>query len=162
MGTLRDALDYPPLLRVGLALLVLALLISVTGFYRVDKSYSSNGTLGGGMHRLGGDDKFETEYLYHNRTLVISSSDANLSLIQGTQIVNYTLLNREIRLHPRERPMIYVFNGSVNYSYNVTAVDYPYAVYSVFAFVLMLVGGVALSFIGYTQFIGGDVREGKR
>lgn len=158
MGTLRDALSYP-LLRVGLALLVLALLISVTGFYRVDKSYSSNGTLGEGMHRLG-DDKFETEYLYHNRTLVISSSDANLSLIQGTQIVNYTLLNREIRLHPRERPVIYVFNGSVNYSYNVTAVDYPYAVYSVFAFVLMLVG-VALSFIGYTQFIG-DVREGKR
>ncbi len=158
MGTLRDAMGYP-LLKAGLTMLILALLISVAGFYRVSKSYSASGTLGEGMHYLG-DDKFETEYLYHNRTLILSSSDANLSLIQGTRMTNYTLVNREITLHPGERPVIYVFNGSVNYTYRATAVDYPYAVYSVFAFVLMLVG-VVMAFMGYSQFLK-DVKEGKK
>ncbi|ASJ11517.1 hypothetical protein A3L14_00815 [Thermococcus thioreducens] len=158
MGTLRDAMGYP-LLRAGLIMLILALLISVAGFYRVNESYSTSGTLGEGMHYLG-DDKFESEYLYHNRTLILSSSGANLSLIQGTKITNYTLANREITLHPEERPVIYVFNGSVNYTYGATAVDYPYAVYSLLAFVLMLVG-IVISFIGYTQFLR-DVKEGKK
>ncbi|WP_258083354.1 hypothetical protein [Thermococcus thermotolerans] len=158
MGTLRDAMGYP-LLRAGLIMLILALLISVAGFYRVNKSYSASGTLGEGMYYLG-DDKFESEYLYHNRTLILSSSGANISLIQGTKITNYTLVNREITLHPGERPVIYVFNGSVNYSYRATAVDYPYAVYSLFAFVLMLVG-VVIAFMGYSQFLR-DVKEGKK
>ncbi|WP_232460715.1 MULTISPECIES: hypothetical protein [Thermococcus] len=158
MGTFRDAMSYP-LLRVGLIMLILALLISIAGFYRVNKTYSASGTLGEGMHYLG-DDKFENEYLYHNRTLVLYSSNANLSLLQGAEMTNYTLVDREITLHPEERPVIYVFNGSVNYTYNATAVDYPYAVYSLFAFVLMLVG-VVMAFLGYTQFLR-DVKEGKK
>ncbi|WP_240923407.1 hypothetical protein [Thermococcus sp. 18S1] len=158
MGTFRDAMEYP-LLKVGLIMLVLALVISAAGFYRVGKTYSASGTLGEGMHYLG-DDKFETEYLYHNRTLILSSSDANLSLIQGVEMTNYTLVNREITLHPSERPVIYVFNGSVNYTYSATAVDYPYAIYSVVAFVLMLVG-VVMAFMGYSQLLR-DVKEGRR
>jgi len=159
MGTLREAMRYP-LLRAGMILLILALLISVAGFYRVDKSYSSSGTLGEGLHYLG-DEKFETEYLYHNRTLHISSGDeANVSLIQGSEMSNYTLTKDGITIHPAMRPVIYVFNGTVRYSYNATAVDYPYAVYSLLAFVLMLVG-LVMAFLGYSQFLR-DVRGGKR
>ena len=158
MGTLREALSYP-VLRAGLILLFLALLISAAGFYRVDKYYSSSGTLGEGMHRLG-TDKFEDEYLYHNRTLTLSSHNATFSLLQGTEMYNYTLVNDSITLHPEMRPVIYVFKGEVNYTYDASAIDYPYAIYSLVAFVLMLVG-IALSFIGYTQFLR-DVKEGRK
>jgi len=158
MGTLREAIKYP-LLKAGMLMLIGALLISAAGFYRVDRFYSSNGTLGEGMHYLG-DEKFENEYFYHNRTLVLSSPDANITLIQGSQMTNYTLTGKKLVLHPSLRPVIYVFNGSVNYTYNATAVDYPYAVYSLLAFVLMLVG-VVLAFLGYSEFLK-DVREGKK
>ena len=158
MGTLRDAMSYP-VLRAGMIMLVLALLISAAGFYHVTKSYSSSGTLGEGMHYLG-DDKFENEYLYHNRTLTRSSNNATFSLLQGNEMYNYTLVNDSVTLHPSMRPVIYVFKGEVNYTYDAKAVDYPYAIYSVGAFVLMLVG-IVLSFIGYTQFLR-DVKEGKK
>ncbi|ASJ06313.1 hypothetical protein A3L08_02680 [Thermococcus pacificus] len=158
MGTLRDAMGYP-VLRAGIILLVLALLISIAGLYRVDKSYSSSGTLGEGMHYLG-DDKFENEYLYHNRTLTLSSTNATISLLQGSEMYNYTLVNDSVTLHPEMRPAIYVFNGEVNYTYDARAIDYPYAVYSIGAFVIML-AGIALSFIGYTQFLK-DVKGGKK
>lgn len=158
MGVFRQAMGYP-LLRAGIILLVLSLVISVLGFYRVDRFYSSNGTLGEGMHYLG-DDKFEGEYLYHNRTLILSSSGANVTVIQGTQMTNYTLTRERLVLHPSLRPVIYVFDGSVNYTYNATAVDYPYASYSLFAFILMLVG-VVLAFLGYSEFIR-DVKEGRK
>ncbi|ASJ08292.1 hypothetical protein A3L11_03225 [Thermococcus siculi] len=158
MGTLRDAMSYP-LMRAGMIMLLLALLISAAGFYRVDKSYSSSGILGEGMHYLG-DDKFETEYLYHNRTLTLSSTNATFSLLQGTEMYNYTLVNGSMTLHPEMRPVIYVFNGQVNYTYEARAIDYPYAVYSIGAFVLMLVG-IVMSFLGYTQFLR-DVKEGKK
>ncbi|WP_240910684.1 hypothetical protein [Thermococcus sp. MV11] len=158
MGTLREAMGYP-LLRAGILLLVLALLISAAGFYRVTKSYSSSGTLGEGMHYLG-DDKFETDYVYPNRTLVVQSENATFSLLQGDEMYNYTLVNDSLTLYPAQRPVIYVFKGRVEYNYTVTAQDYPYAVYSLVAFVLMLVG-VVFSFMGYTQFLR-DVKEGKK
>ncbi len=158
MGTLRDAMSYP-LLRAGIIMLFLALLISAAGFYRVDKSYSSSGTLGEGMNYIG-DDKFEMEYLYHNRTLTLSSTNATFSLLQGSEMYNYTLINDSVTLHPEMRPVIYVFNGEVNYTYDATAIDYPYAMYSVGAFVLMLVG-IVMSFLGYTQLLR-DVKEGKK
>jgi hypothetical protein len=158
MGTLREALNYP-ILRAGLILLFLALLISAAGFYRVDESYSSSGTLGEGMHHLG-TDKFENEYLYHNRTLTLSAHNATFSLLQGTEMYNYTLVNDSVTLHPEMRPVIYVFNGQVNYTYEVSAVYYPYAIYSLVAFVFMLVG-IVLSFIGYAQFLR-DVKEGRK
>ncbi|NJE05621.1 hypothetical protein E3E36_05580 [Thermococcus sp. M36] len=158
MGTLREAMGYP-VLRAGMIMLVLALIISAAGFYRVDKSYSASGTLGEGMHYLG-DQKFENEYVYHNRTLVISAHNATFSLLQGSEMYNYTLMDDSLTLHPAQRPVIYVFKGEVEYNYTVTAQDYPYAVYSLVAFVLMLVG-IVLSFIGYTQFLR-DVKEGKK
>ncbi len=158
MGTLRDALSYP-VLRAGILMLLIALLIAIAGLYRVDRHYSSSGTLGEGMHYLG-DDRFENEYLYHNRTLTLSSNNATFSLLQGNEMWNYTLINESITLHPSMRPVIYVFHGEVNYSYDARAVDYPYAIYSMVAFVIMLVG-IVLSFIGYTQFLR-DVREGRR
>jgi len=158
MGDLRDALNYP-LLKAGLIALFVALIISAAGLYRVNKSYSSSGTLGEGMHYLG-EEGFERGYVYYNRTLFLYSPDANLSIIQGEKVTNYTLINRRITIHPVERPKVYVFNGSVSYIYNATAVDYPYAIYSLLAFVLMLVG-IALSFIGYNHFLR-DLKEGEK
>ncbi|NJE42974.1 hypothetical protein E3E35_00970 [Thermococcus sp. GR7] len=158
MGTLREALEYP-FLRAGLIMLLLALIISAMGLYGVDKSYSSNGTLGKGRHFLG-DEDFEKSYVYYNRTLIISSSNATFSVIQGNATEKYTQLNGTVKIIPTTRPVIDVFNGTVNYTYTVSAKDYPYAIYSLIAFVLMLVGTV-MAFIGYTHFLR-DVKEGKR
>lgn len=158
MGTLREALEYP-FLKVGLIMLVLALVISAMGLYGVDKSYSSNGTLGEGRYLLG-DEDFEKSYVYYNRTLVISSSNATFSVVQGNVTEKYALLNGTVEIIPTTRPVIDVFNGTINYTYTVSAKDYPYAIYSLIAFVLMLVGTV-MAFMGYTQFLR-DIKEGKR
>ncbi|MBO8174074.1 MAG: hypothetical protein H0Z18_02315 [Thermococcus sp.] len=158
MTTFRRALNYP-LIKGGLVFLALALLLSLVSMYSVEKSYSSQGTLGVGHHVIG-DKDFENNYFITNRTLVLSSQNASVIVIQKGRINSYILKNKSVRLNPISQPEISVESGNVSYLYRVYGVDYPYSLLSLLAFVFMIVGS-ALSVYGYIKFMEGAVKEAR-
>ncbi|AHF81061.1 hypothetical protein [Thermococcus paralvinellae] len=159
MTTFRKALNYP-LIKGGLMFLALALLLSFVSMYSVEKSYSSEGTLGIGHHIIG-DENFENKYFITNRTLILSSQNASVIVIQKGKINSYILRNQSVNLNPTSQPEISVKSGNVSYSYRVYGVDYPYSLLSLLAFVFMIVGG-ALSMYGYIRFMEGAVKEARK
>ncbi|ALM75789.1 MULTISPECIES: hypothetical protein [Thermococcus] len=159
MTTFRKAINYP-LIKGGLIFLALALLLSLVSMYSVEKSYFSQGTLGVGHHIIG-DKEFESNYFVINRTLIISSQNASVVVIQRGKINSYTLNNQSVRLTPTSQPEIRVESGNVSYSYRVYGVDYPYSLLSLLAFVFMIVGS-ALSVYGYIRFMEGAVEKTRK
>ncbi len=123
----------------GLVFLFIALVLSaVSVFCYRTVHYSSSGTLGTGQHVLG-DEAFEG-YEVTNRTLVLSSENASFSLLWG----NYTShnLSGRITLHPSGRPVINVYRGELNYTYEVTARRYPYVDLSIPALIFAITGTI--------------------
>ena len=159
MTTFRKALSYP-LIKGGLLFLALALLMSLISMYTVEKSYYSEGTLGVGHHVIGNKD-FENNYFITNRTLVISSQNASVVVIQKGKINSYILRNQSVSLNPTSQPEISVESGNVRYSYRVYGVDYPYLPLSLLAFVFMIVGS-ALSVYGYIKFMESIVEKARK
>ncbi|NJE08222.1 hypothetical protein E3E31_06755 [Thermococcus sp. M39] len=159
MTTFRKAINYP-LIKGGLIFLALALLLSIVSMYSVEKSYSSEGTLSIGHHIIG-DENFENNYFITNRTLILSSQNASVIVIQKGKINSYILKNQSVYLNPTSQPEISVESGNVSYSYKVYGIDYPYSLLSLLAFVFMIVGS-ALSVYGYIRFMESAVGEARK
>ncbi|WP_456367530.1 hypothetical protein [Thermococcus sp.] len=159
MGDVIKAFRRSKVLSIGFLMIVLALILSAVASFTVEnKSYVQSGKLGPGKHVIGSDN-FEGKYLYPNRTLVLSSNNTTLILVSSDKNISYNLTGR-IVLHPKERPTIVVYNGSVGYTYRVRAVNYPYSDLSIPALILALIGSVFL-WVGYAKIIR-EVREGKK
>lgn len=139
-------------IRMGFLLLVLALLIAIAGTYSVEKSYHESGSLKPGLRVLG-DSDFEHAYYTYNRTLVLKSENAKVVINNVTYSVNGV-----INLSLTSRPRVEVVFGNVSYDYTSRAVDYPFAPFSLIAFLFFIVG-LVLSIMGYTRLIS-DLRYG--
>jgi len=148
---LRLAFRYPHI-KVGFLLLVLALLIAVAGTYGVERDYHESGSLKPGLQVLG-DGDFEHAYYTYNRTLVLKSENARVVVNN----ITYSFKGA-INLSPTSRPWIEVVFGNVSYDYTSKAVDYPFAPFSIIAFLFFIVG-LVLSIIGYVRLIS-DLRYG--
>ena len=133
----------------GFAFLVLAMIFSAVSItYTQSHSYSSSGTLGSGQHVIG-NATFEKLYSITNRTLVITSENASLGVLYGTNYTQYNLTGRLI-LHPTDNPTINVYRGNVTYTYNVTGVGYPYSNLVILALVFAVVGTV-FAWVGFER-----------
>ena len=138
--------------RLGFILIVLALLMSVVGLHKTSVGYTVSGTMGKGFYTIG-NDTFEKEHLYADRTLRLSSRNASLTITWGTS--NYPLnLTGNVTLKPGGQPSVEVISGNVSYEYNATSWHYPYASLAVPALILMVTGTV-LVYVGYIRFKGG-------
>ncbi len=141
-------------IKLGLALLFLALFLSIVGLHKVPVTYEQSGELGPGYHLLG-NDSFENSYLYANRSLQIGSSNASLELYWGNQ--SYPLnLTTNVTLKPAGRPAVKVLSGNVSYRYEAESWRYPYAFLAVPALLSVMIGSV-LVFVGYIRFKQGGV-----
>lgn len=138
--------------RLGFILIVLALLTSIVGLHKVPVGYTASGTLGKGVHTIG-NDTFENDHLYADRTLKLASENASLTVTWGTS--SYPLnLTGNVTLKPNGQPTVEVISGNVSYEYSATSWRYPYASLAVPALILMIVGTVLL-YVGYIRFKGG-------
>jgi hypothetical protein len=140
--------SYWPI-KLGFALLVLALLMSIVGLHKVPVTYSQSGILGQGSAVLG-NESFENDHLYADRTLYLSSHNASMIVSWGDE--KYPLnLTTNVTLKPAGRPTVNVFSGNVSYRYEVAAWEYPYSSLALPALVAMLTGTI-LIFVGYLRF----------
>ncbi|WP_297418590.1 hypothetical protein [Thermococcus sp.] len=136
-------------IKFGLTFLFLALFLSVIGLHKVPITYEQSGKLGPGYHLLG-NDSFENNYLYANRTLQLSSSNASLEIYWGSQ--EYPLnLTTSVTLKPAGRPAVRVISGEVSYRYKASSWRYPYAFLAIPALFSVMIGSV-LVFVGYIKF----------
>ena len=152
MASSQTPFSYWPI-KVGLLLLVLALLTSIVGLHKVPVSYSESGTLGPGFHFLG-NDSFEYRHFYGNRTLELSSENASI-VVSWEGSKPYALnLTTNITISPGGRPTVNVISGNVSYTYEVTSWEYPYSSLAVPSLAAMVLGTM-LVFIGYLKLKGG-------
>jgi len=135
---------------MGLAFLFIALVLSaVSVFCYRTVHYSTSGTIGIGRHVLG-NETFEN-YEVVNRTLVLSSENASFSILWGSNYTSYNLSGR-ITLHPPGRPIVDVFEGKLNYTYEVSARRYPCADLSIPALILA-VAGTIFAWVGLERIL---------
>ena len=141
-------------IKLGLALLFLALFLSLVGLHKVPVTYEQSGELGPGYHLLG-NDSFEYNHLYANRSLRLGSSNASIDVYWGDQ--SYSLnLTTNVSLKPAGRPAVKVLSGNVSYTYRASSWEYPYDFLAIPALLSVMVGSV-LVFVGYIKFRQGGV-----
>ncbi len=135
--------------KVGFLLLILALLMSAIGLHKAPVHYSESGTLGVGLHTLG-NESFEYNHVYANRTLELSSNNASIIVSwEGSKAYQLNLASN-ITISPQGRPTVNVISGNVSYTYRVTAWDYPYSFLALPSLISMIMGTM-LVFIGYLK-----------
>ncbi len=144
--------SYWPI-KVGLLLIVSALLMSVIGLHKSPVRYSESGVLGPGFHLLG-NGSFEDSHFYSNRTLELYSRNASVVISwEGSR--EYSLnITADIRIHPSGRPRVKVISGNVSYTYEVLSYEYPYSDLALPALVTTILGTI-LVFVGYLKLKGG-------
>ena len=144
--------SYWPI-KVGLVLLLLALLGSIVGLHKAPVRYSESGTLGPGVHVLG-NGSFEYKHFYANRTLELSSENASVVISwEGSKAYKLNLTTN-ITISPQGRPRVNVISGNVTYKYEVTSWEYPYSSLAVPSLIAMVLGTM-LVFVGYLKLKGG-------
>ncbi|ASJ01349.1 hypothetical protein [Thermococcus gorgonarius] len=148
MKSAKKILFYKPVI-IGLVFLFVALIMSLIGLHSSVVEYTHSDSLGPGNYTLG-DSSFENSYLGYNRTLILSSNNASVVVIENdvpTQDINVT---STVTLNLRGRPSIEVFYGELNYTYKAKAISYPYSNLAIPGFIFMI-AGTSLIIAGYVS-----------
>jgi len=138
-------------LKLGVVLLIMALVTSALAMYSVRESTSEYGTVGKGIYYLH-NDTFEKTHLYCKRTLWLNSSDAHIVLIWNGSGYPSNITG-SVKLNMPTNPSIKVTSGTLQYNYTITGVRYPYSSLVFPAFVFMIVGTAAVM-AGYAKMKG--------
>ena len=137
----------------GFSMVLIAMVLSAIAVFQTGHpSHSSSGILEPGNHLLG-NDTFESNYFYYNRTLSLSSKNATVELSWGNFTGVYNLTGNATFV-PTDRPEVRVIKGTVTYTYRAKAISYPYSDLAIPAAILAFAGTVFL-WVGYTHALRG-------
>ncbi len=138
MVTFRETLSRRNV-RIGLALLVLALVLALVAMRSYERGFSINGTITNGTLFLSP----RGSAVVVNSTLVLSGNGTVMVTVKKAKI--YTLNGTSsVVIHARNPPLLSTFNSSVSYRYTGTEAVYPYSNLSIPAFVFMIAGTVIM------------------